>query len=61
MLGALIQLVSAGGAGILIGIHLFFYILFSLQYDTLYIDKKCYKYNPVEGRVVEHTVNILIQ
>ena len=29
----------------------------SLQYDTLYIDKKCYKYNPVEGRVVEHTVN----
>ena len=29
----------------------------SLQYDTLYVDKKCYKYNPVEGRVVEHTVN----
>merc|ERR1712232_1174754 len=25
------------------------------QYDTLYVDKKCYKYNPVEGRVVEHT------
>ena len=27
----------------------------SLQYDTLYVDKKCYKYNPVEGRVLEHT------
>ena len=27
----------------------------NLQYDTLYVDKKCYKYNPVEGRVLEHT------
>ena len=27
----------------------------SLQYDTLYVDKKCFKYNPLEGRVLEHT------
>ena len=30
--------------------------LCSLQYDTLYIDKKCYKYSPIEGRVVELAV-----
>ena len=36
-----------------------FDIFTSLQYDTLYIDKKCYKYNSVEGRVVEHTVKSL--
>ena len=27
----------------------------SLQYDTLYVDKKCYKYSPLEGKVVEHS------
>ena len=27
----------------------------NLQYDSLYVDKKCFKYNPVEGRVVEHS------
>ena len=32
----------------------------NLQYDTLYVDKKCYKYNPVEGRVVEHTVPVSV-
>ena len=27
----------------------------NLQYDTLYVDKKCYKYSPLEGKVVEHS------
>ena len=26
----------------------------NLKYDTLYVDKKCYKYNPEKKRVVEH-------
>ena len=30
----------------------------SLNYDTLYVDKKCWKYNAAEGRVVEHTVSV---
>ena len=32
----------------------------NLQYDTLYVDKKCYKYNPVQGRVVEHMVPVSV-
>ena len=29
----------------------------SMQYDKLYVDKKCYTYNTAEGRVVENTVS----
>ena len=32
----------------------------SLQYDTLYVDKKCYKYSPAEGRVVEQLSSVSI-
>ena len=27
----------------------------NLQYDCLFVDKRCYKYSPAEGRVVEQT------
>ena len=33
----------------------------SLQYDKLYVDKKCYIFNTAEGRVVEHTVRRMFE
>ena len=32
----------------------------SLQHDTLYVDKRCYRYSATEGRVVEHTVGEIL-